>query len=333
MIMDISQPRISLLLFFSIALIFNAYIIANDKPENEITMSDAQQILKQADEIFKSRKYEESRDYYLKVLDEAEKTNNLSDQTEALAMIARTYLILDDITSGYPWLEKAKKAADFDQPLGWSRFMGVKGRFLWKEEKLDEATVIFENMYDYCSERKLHDRAIDAAHMVAITGDQETQVIWAYKAINEAEAGGLESWLGPLWNNLGATLEEMERFYESLEAYLKARNYHYKHGNDFNKAIADWAVGHAYVNIGDIENASKWINPVLDKFIAMDEGEFIGFTYREMGEIELAKENFSQAHDYFVRAEEKLKEVKMPKWNPDGYQKILNRIDETQKNK
>ncbi|MEE9442680.1 MAG: hypothetical protein V3V99_08430 [candidate division Zixibacteria bacterium] len=168
--------------------------------------------------------------------------------------------------------------------------------------------------------------------MFAITGDLETQVAWAYKAIDEAEAGDLESWLGPLWNNRGAILEDMERYYESLEACLKAREYHHKHGNDFTRAVSDRAVGHAYINIGDIENAAKWINPVPDKFKEMGEGEFIGLTFREMGEIELARKNFTKTHKYFIRAEEKLKEAKMPEWDPDGYQKILNRIDETGKN-
>lgn len=326
----LNKTLFHLLAFISIALLLQSYLIANDKPENENIMSEAQKILKQADEIFKSRKYEESRDYYLKALDEAEKSNNLSDQAEALSMIARTYLILDDIDSGYPWLEKAKKAADFEDSLGWSRFMGVHGRFLWQEEKRDQATIIFENMYKYCSERKLHDRAIDAAHMNAITGDLETQVTWAHKAIREAETGQLESWLGPLWNNLGATFEDMERYYESLEAYLNARKYHYKFGTDLNKAIADWAVGHAYINIGDISNAAKWIDPLLAKFEQLGEDEFVGFTYREMGEIELARKNFTQANEYFKLAEMKLKEAKMPEWDPEGYQKIQNRIDETE---
>ncbi|MEE9442679.1 MAG: hypothetical protein V3V99_08425 [candidate division Zixibacteria bacterium] len=141
----------TILVIVSIALLFSAYLIANDKPENENTISDAQQILKKTNKIFKSRKYEESRDIYMQALKAAEKSNNLSDQTEALSMIARTHLINDDINTGYIWLEKAKKTADFDEPLGWSRYMGVKGRFLWKEESLNENYITALSTRPTCS--------------------------------------------------------------------------------------------------------------------------------------------------------------------------------------
>lgn len=293
---------------------------------NEAAMSKAQELLKEADRLFNSRQYDESRPIYQKALKAAEDAKNKSDQAEALAMIARTYLVLDDKETGYIWLEKAKKAADFDEPMGWSRFLGVNGRFLWKEEKNDEALRMFQNMFEYCSENGLVDRAIDAAHMIAIVGDVDTQIKWGIKGVKAAEEAGETRWLGPLWNNLGATYEENGRDYEALEAYLKARKYHYMHGTKLNKAIADWAIGHMYVKLGDFGNAIEWLKPLLPTFEELKDNEFIGLTCRELGEIELSKKDYQQSLELFTRAEQLLKEADMPSWDAKGYQKIVDRI-------
>lgn len=293
---------------------------------NEATMSASQQLLQEADRLFNARRYEQSRPIYKKALAEAEKAENASDQAEALAMIARTYLVMDDKETGYTWLEKAKKKASFDKPMGWSRFLGVNGRFLWKEDKKEDAMLMFQNMFDYCNQYKLIERAIDAAHMIAIVGDAETQITWGRKGIKAAEEAGETRWLGPLWNNLGATYEEQNRDYEALEAYIKARKYHYMHGETINKAIADWAIGHMYVKIGDYANAAEWLNPILPTFEELEDSEFIGLTCKELGEIEFARKQYEKAIDYFSRAQKLLKEADMPSWDAKGYQHIVDRI-------
>ena len=292
----------------------------------EATMSKAQQLLEHADSIFNSRQYLESRPIYEQAVAAAEEAGDNSDKAEALAMIARTYMILGDKDTASVWLEKAKSAAEFDEPRGWARFLGVKGRLLREEGKSEEAEVIFENMYKYCTEHQLYDQAVDAAHMLAITGNLQTQMHWAEKGIKAAEAGGFTSWLGPLWNNLGATYEEQHQYYLALEAYIKAREYHNMHGTEAQKAIADWAVGHSFINIGDYSGAKEWLDPVLPIFERLNEGEFIGLTCRELGEIALAEKNYQKAHDLFVRAQQKLKEANMPEWDAAGYQAVLDRV-------
>jgi tetratricopeptide (TPR) repeat protein len=320
----------TVLLTATISALFIAGCGTGNTPKTENkTMSKAQNLLVKADSIFKSGKYAESRGIYQQALKEAESANNNSDQTEALSMIARSYLILDDKETGYDWINKAEAKANNDEELGWSRYLGVKGRFLWQDKKNDEATLMFQDMYNYCSERKLHERAIDAAHMVAIAGTSEQQIEWGKKGIKEAEEGNIGSWLGPLWNNLGWTYEDTKQYDSSLAAYLKARDYHYQHGTDRNKVIADWAVGHAYVNLKDYENADKWMRPLLAKFEEMEDGEFTGFTCRELGEIELANNNYQAAHDMFDRSEKLLKEAGMDEWDADGYKKIVDRMEET----
>ena len=293
------------------------------------SQTEAQAIIAKADSVFNTRQYVTARHFYEKALIAAQAVDHKSDMTQALAMIARTYLVEDEYEVGFQWLLKAEKLANIDEPAGWSRYQAVKGRFLWKNNRLDESTALFKTLYEYCIKQNLYERAVDAAHMVAITGTPQEQVEWGKKGIDQAMAGNVTAWLGPLWNNLGATYEEMGRFDSSLEAYRKAREYHYSHGTDRNKVLADYAVGHALCNLKKYEAAGQWLRPVLTKFEEMREDEFIGLTCRDLGEISYVSGDYKEAHALFVRAGELLKKADMDTWDSAGYSELILRIDET----
>jgi hypothetical protein len=50
-------------------------------------------------------------------------------------MAARSHLIRGEGAQGRPWIERAAKHATTDEPKGWSRFLGVRGRFEWQDQK------------------------------------------------------------------------------------------------------------------------------------------------------------------------------------------------------
>jgi tetratricopeptide (TPR) repeat protein len=288
---------------------------------------DASTLLKTGDSLFSQDEYDQSREYYEKAAERAQADGQNSELTEAYSMIARSYLITNKKEEGREWIAKAREIATSDEPLGWSRYIGVRGRFEWQDKELDKATGTFKDMYEFCSENKLHNRAIDAAHMVAITGDHETQVEWGLKGIKEAEEGNVTGWLGPLWNNLGGTYDELGEYEKSLDAYMKARDYHYKYGNHRSQVIADWAVGHAQRMNGNFDEAEKWVKPLLPKFEEMKDGEFIGWCEKELGEIAVGRGDTTSAIEHLTKAEVKLKEAGMPDWRPDEYEKLVKRIE------
>ena len=304
----------------------NSTVRAAEKEGENMT---AKELLEKADNTFHSRKYVESRDIYLQSSKKAEIEKDNASLTETYSQIARSYLIVEEKEEGRRWLNKAAAIASENEPLGWSRFLGVRGRFVWKDDDLEKAVNTFKEMYEYCSKNKLHDRAIDATHMMAIIVPAEEQVEWAEKGIAEAEAGNVSGWLGPLWNNLGATYEDLKRYDKAVEAYLKAREYHWLYGDEMNKLIADWAVGHAYRLTGNFETAAKWIRPVLAWCERIEATEFIGWSCKELAEVELSNGNFKEACDYLIRAEKYLKAEKMPEWDPDGYKKLTKQIEDT----
>jgi tetratricopeptide (TPR) repeat protein len=293
----------------------------------------AADLLKQGDLMFGSRKYAEATAIFEKAVKAAESEGDKSALVEALAMTARGHLIRDLKDEGRPWIDRATAVAKPDDPAGWSRYLGVRGRFEWQDDDKAKATKTFEEMYAYCLKHELHSRAVDAAHMVAITGSVEQQIEWGTKGIEAAEKGGMDGWLGPLWNNLGNTYQDAGRFEDAVEAFLKAREYHWKVGAEINKLIADWAVGMAYRRAGDAKKAIVWIRPVLawsERRYAEeqtpDTAEWVGFSHREMGEIAAMNGKTAEALDHLKKAKKHLTEAKMQEWDEKGFKELDGRI-------
>lgn len=309
------------------APLISSQAIAQNNHNGEADMS-ALSLIAQGDTLFNAREYDKAREFFMQVADSARTTNDNSALTEAYAMIARSYLILEKKNEGRPWIEKAAEIARKDEPLGWSRYLGVRGRFEWKDSLMDVAVATFKEMYRYCSMNRLYERAIDAAHMVAIVGGPEEQLEWGLKGIKEAEAGNITRWLGPLWNNLGWTYESTGKYRESIDAYTKAREYHYKYSDEKSKLVADWALGHAYRLNNQPDSAAQWITPdLLAKFETIGDGEFQGWVFKELGEIALLRSKPDSALSFFVRAEEKLRAADMPNWDAEGFKKLQEQIE------
>lgn len=297
--------------------------------------SPAVNLLKQGDDTFNSGKYAEAGEIYKQAVEAAEREASNASLVEALSMTARSYLIRGEGGQGRPWIERAARLAKPNEPKGWSRFLGVRGRFEWQDQKDNaKATATFKEMYDYCLQHKLYSRAIDAAHMVAITGGPEEQITWAYKGIEAAEASGDTGWLGPLWNNLGWVYNERKQYDKSLEALLKAREYHHKGKNELPKLIADIFVARAYRMVGNIDEAEKWTaksHEWAKRLHAQDPensdyNERLGNTHEELGDIAIARDRREEGLAHFRTARTLLIKAGVEKWGPEELKKLDARI-------
>jgi len=293
-------------------------------------------LLADGDRAFQQRKYEDATALYVKAYEAAVAEKDDSVAAEAAAQAARGYLIREKMDDGRPWLGKAKGLARESDPNAWSRFLGVRGRFEWKDGQLETATKTFEAMYAYCVGRELFDRAVDAAHMVAITGTPEQQVVWAKRGIEAAEKGGFDGWLGPLWNNLGVTYQEKDDWKGALDCYRKARHYHWKVGNEVSKLAADWAVGMALRETGAVEESMTWMRPVLawaERLYAEEpteaHREWIGHACLDLALAQTAlfrndgkQERLEEAKRLLARARTILEAAKMEEWDPKRWEKL-----------
>lgn len=300
-------------------------------------LTPAQALMAEGDKVFNSRDYAKATQIYKQAVVAAEKAKEAETLVEALSMAARGYLIRKQGKEGRPFLDRAGQLATPDDPKGWSRYLGVRGRFEWRADDKPAAAKTFEEMYDYCLKHELWTRAVDAAHMVAIVGTHEQQLVWAKKGIAAAEQGEMEGWLGPLWNNLGNTYDELSRPKDALDAWIKARHYHWKGAGEKPKLVADWAVGLGYRKVGDLEKAKQWQRPVLawaERRLAekddADRREWVALARMELGLIALAEGRGKAAEPLLRPAREVLEAAGLAKWHPAAWKELedaLARVD------
>jgi tetratricopeptide (TPR) repeat protein len=184
-------------------------------------------------------------------------------------------------------------------------------------------------MYTYCNVNALFGRAVDAAHMVAIVSqDLNEQIEWAQKGIKTAEASESESWLGPLWNNLGVTYHEHKMHDSALSAFEKAREYHWRFSGEVAKLFADYHVGMTYRLLGKLDQAGQWLRPVLAWAERIENHSAIGQASEDLGEIEIALGNKSEGLKYLKRARDEYKAAGFDKSWDEIWSSINKRIAE-----
>jgi len=293
--------------------------------------TESARLLAEGDKVFSARDYAKATEIYLRAVAAAERANEPVVLVEALSMAARGYLIREQVKEGRPFIDRAGKLADAKEPAAWSRYLGVRGRFEWKEGDKPRAARTFETMYAYCLKHEQYNRAVDAAHMVAIVGTHDQQLEWAKKGIAAAERGGMDGWLGPLWNNLGNTYLELKRYEDGLDALLKARKFHWKVGNEHSKLVADWAVGMAYQRLGELEKAKQWLRPVLAwaerrlaEKDAPDRREWVALAHAQLGLVARAEGRIDDARAHLDAACPVLEALKMPEWDPAGWKELAD---------
>jgi tetratricopeptide (TPR) repeat protein len=312
-------------------------------------MSKSAEFLKKGDDLFSNRKLDEALEIYIEAADAATVEKNNSNLVEAYSQVARCYLGTKRKEEGREWLARAAELVTDQEAEGWSRYLGVRGRYEWQDAAAEAKAVspeapkaagTFKEMYNFCMANDLFNRAVDAANMMTITGEMEERVEWGIRGIEAAEKGNLESWLAPLWNNLGWNYNDMGRSQESLEALKKARDYHYKKENGLAKLIADWSVGHAYRMVGQLDSASTWMNGVHDWAVKRydqdskpENAEWVGFSHRELGEIALTNGDNKKALEHLIRAKEFLSEAGMQEWDAKGFEELIGKIEKIEKKK
>ncbi|CAN5669654.1 hypothetical protein BH11ARM2_BH11ARM2_00740 [soil metagenome] len=96
--------------------------------------------------------------------------------------------------------------------------------------------------------------AIDAAHMLGIVEGEG----WTRRAIamaKESPDRRARGWLGSLYNNLGWSLHDAERYEEALEAFQTAVECRREFGQTDRLTSAEWCVARCLRSLGRVEEA------------------------------------------------------------------------------
>ena len=297
----------------------------------EIEETNADSLLAEADALFQEREYGKAEELYTRTAETARIEFNRPVETEALAQLARLSLIAGDIEKGRAILSEAAARVSDSDPMGWSRYLGVKGRFEWKDNDLAKARETFDQMYVYCNTNALWGRSVDAANMIAIVSDStEEQIEWSKRGIETAESGGEEQWLGPLWNNLGVTYYDIGQYDSALEAFQNARRYHWEYSSETAKLFADYHVGMAYRALGQFDKAAQWLRPVLAWAERLGDHSAIGQACEDLGEVAIATGDRATGLALLKRARSEFKEAGFDSSWTEVWEHVNQRIEEVE---
>jgi tetratricopeptide (TPR) repeat protein len=296
-----------------------------ETPETEDI--DADSLLAEADRMFGQHELDSAMSAYEAAARAARRDFNRPVEVEALAQVARIHLKNGNKDEGRKFLDQAAAKASDSDPMGWSRYLGVRGRFEWQDKDLVAARATFNTMYVYCNTNGLWGRAVDAANMISIVSETvEEQIEWSRRGIEAAESGGVESWLGPLWNNLGTTYFDTKQFDSALPAFIKAREYHWQFSGEIAKLYADYHVGMAYRHLGHLEKAAQWLRPVLAWAERLGDHSAIGQACEDLGEIEIAEGRRDEGVALLKRARAEYQSAGFDKSWPEVWDGINKRL-------
>lgn len=312
-----------------VLLVVSAHAI--DMEPRDDNQVEAGTVLEAADSLFRARDYDSALARYSQAAEMAERQADPSVRVEAISQMARVSLLTGNTEKGRVLLDQAREYGSEAEPMGWSRYLGVRGRFEWQAGDLATATATFEQMYRYCDTNGLWDRAVDAAHMLAIVSETpQGQIEWGRKGIELAEDYEVHSWLGSLWNNLAATYYDMERYDSALTAYLQAREYHWRFSGEMGKLWADYSVGMTYRRLGENEKAASWLRPVLAWAERLEDHGAIGQACEDLGEVALAQGNKDEAVRLLQRARQEYQRAGYDKSWTEVWEHINTRLAEVQ---
>jgi tetratricopeptide (TPR) repeat protein len=237
------------------------------------------------------------------------------DRALALTQLARTYSLRgwydeareilseaegllgdgDSLARGYYWIELGRTENSGGNPVG--------------------ALPHFETSLEIAKRLNAQTLIGDAAHMVAIASPPELQPSAGQAALTIVRGLTDEkgrSWVGPILNNLGWALIDLNRPSEALPYLQQALDFRLSQGEKPRIRIAKYSVGYALRQLGRIDEAMA----IQQEALAM--GGSGGFIEEEIGECLCALGRVEEARPYFRAAYDKsIAQGDDPTWRAD----------------
>jgi len=253
------------------------------------------------------------------------KANDKGYYAELLTQIARTQGLQRRFEEADKTLAQAEEFATEKYPTVKIRYMLEKGRVLNSSGKGEESIPVFKEAYDFGLKHKLDFYTLDAAHMMGIVNMPELQLSWNLRALKIAETSDdnrVKGWLGPLYNNIGWTYHDLDRYEDALELFIKGYDWRVSVNDKNGARIGKWTIGRAQRSLKRYDEALKTQMEVQDDFVQAGL-EPDGYLYEEMAELHLVKGQADIARKYFELAWEKLSK---DKWMLDNEPERMNRL-------
>lgn len=252
--------------------------------------------------------------------------NDLDAVLQLKTQIARTQGLQRKFDEAHASLDEVMKNISDQTPGAHIRYALERGRVFNSSKNKAEAKPLFLQAYDLALNYAQDNFAVDAAHMVAIVeSTPEEQMRWNLIALKLAESSTnqrAQSWKGSLYNNIGWTYHNAQKYSEALDMFQKALIFREQKGDAQSIRIAKWCVARAYRSLNQFAEALN-IQLALEAETANTPNKD-GFIFEELGELyfsllqpELSQKYFALAYeilavDEWLKANEsdRLKRIK-----------------------
>lgn len=269
----------------------------------------AQSTLPAFDKMWDYGKPAETEAKFREVWSQTEGTTDLNYRLELLTQIARTQALqtkFDDAHKTLDDVEKQLTTLSPDKPTRAKlRYELERGRTFNSTNRKEEAIKHFEQALEIANQLGEENLAVDAAHMLGIATKGEASLMWNERAVAMAEAAAdpkAKGWLGALYNNIGWTYHDMEKYDVALKYFEKDLAW-YEERNLVNQSrIARWSIAKMHRLLGDPAKALEEQKTLQAEMTAAGADED-GYVFEELGECTLALDrDESEWKPYIQRA-------------------------------
>lgn len=135
------------------------------------------------------------------------------------------------------------------------------------------ARPLFERSFQLAVEADADDIAVDAAHMIAIVGNDPEKIQWALRGIRMAESSSnrrARMLLGALHNNLGWAYHDRGEFESALAQFARGQAVREQFGQVPQARIARWTVARALRSLRRHEEALAILRALREEHAAAD---------------------------------------------------------------
>lgn len=259
-----------------------------------------------------------------------QKTNCQREQAyclEALTQVARAQGLQAKFQAAHENLDRVR-----DQDFAGSkrvevRYLLERGRLLNSAGQASLSVPLFKSAMKQAQDNDLDYFAVDAAHMLGIAAPPREQEFWTRRAIEMAERSSdrkTQNWRGSLYNNLGWTHHDNQRYNEALDIFAKNIAWHQARGSQTrSKIIAKWAYARTLRSLARHEEALTRMHQLMRESNAAGLAQD-GYIYEEIAENLWALKRKAEARSYFAKAHALLsKDLWLSKNEPERVARLL----------
>lgn len=183
------------------------------------------------------------------------------------------------------------------------RYALERGRVFNSSGQPERSVPLFESAWEQARAVGEDGLAVDAAHMLGIVEPGEQGMAWNLKALELArtsEQPAAIRWQGPLYNNIGWSYFDAERYDDALGMFEQALAWQQANGSEKEIRIARWCIARDLRALGRIEEALARQQALFAAYQqSLDED---GYVSEELGECLLALGRPAEARPHFQRA-------------------------------